>query len=106
MAQINMRQNQGLGASATVEAITNSLGPFETLSTGSTSTAIKALLAVFKVAKSALEGSIGEFEEGLQAGCGKMWSAADAQEMDNAREAIKTIDTHMAQFEGLLKSLR
>jgi hypothetical protein len=107
MEQINMHQNQAIGASNTVQAITDGLGPFEKLSnTESKRIVIKAIMAGFKVRRSALEGSVSEFEEGLRAGCGKTWSGADAQEIDSEREAIKTIDTHTAQFEGLLKTLQ
>lgn len=106
MAQVNSNASRGLGASEAATAITNSLGPFENLAPEAKKTAIKSLMAVFKVGRAALEQSVKEFDEGLGAGCGKRWSAADAQEIDHQREAIKTIDTTLDQMDRALKTLQ
>jgi hypothetical protein len=103
--QVEYRGHEAAGAANAVKAIGESLGELEDLAPEQRKIAVKSLMAALRTTRAALADSVAGFEEGIKAGCAKMWSAADVQEVDRRRSPIKAVEGHLDQLEVLLSTL-
>jgi len=103
--QIEYRGHEAVGAANAVKAIGESWGQLEDLAPEPRKIAVKALMAALQTTREALTASVAAFEEGMKAGCGKMWSAADVEGDDHRRSLLKEVDGHLTQLEVLLSTL-
>jgi hypothetical protein len=103
--QVEYRGHEAVGAANAVKAIGESWGELEDLAPEPRKIAVKSLMAALQTTREALTASVAAFEEGMRAGCTKMWSAADVQEDDHRRSLLKEVDGHLTQLEVLLSTL-
>jgi hypothetical protein len=103
--QVEYRGHEAVGAANAVKAIGESWGDLEDLAPEPRKIAVKSLMAALQTTREALTASVAAFEEGMKAGCAKMWSAADVQEIDHRRSLLKEVEGHLNQLEVLLSTL-
>ena len=103
--QVEYRGHEAVGAANAVKAIGKSLGELEDLAPEPRKIAVKSLMAAMRTTRAALTDSVAEFDEGTKAGCTKMWSASDVQEVEDRRAMIKEFEDHLDQLEILLSTI-